>query len=99
MCIRDSGKLAHHLLSPKHHVRKTYYVEHQLCLDETAIKTLCNGSIILDEKTVLCAALEAVSYTHLDVYKRQEYEHRFMEKGQPIYRAIWKKYPMNEKNA
>ena len=28
-----------------------------------------------------------------------DYEHRFMEKGQPIYRAIWKKYPMNEKNA
>ena len=28
-----------------------------------------------------------------------EYEHRFMEKGQPIYRAIWKKHPMNEKNA
>ena len=28
-----------------------------------------------------------------------EYEHRFMEKGQPIYRPIWKKHPMNEKNA
>lgn len=28
-----------------------------------------------------------------------EYEHRFMEKGQPIYRAVWKKYPINENNA
>ena len=25
-----------------------------------------------------------------------EYEHRFMEKGQPIYRAVWKKHPMKK---
>lgn len=27
-----------------------------------------------------------------------EYEHRFMEKQQPIYRAIWKKFPMDVEN-
>lgn len=27
-----------------------------------------------------------------------EYEHRFMEKGQPIYRAIWKKHPMKKES-
>ena len=25
-----------------------------------------------------------------------EYEHRFMELGQPIFRAVWKKYPMKK---
>lgn len=27
-----------------------------------------------------------------------EYERKFMEKGQPIYRAVWKKYPIKNEN-
>lgn len=27
-----------------------------------------------------------------------EYEHRFMEKGQPIYRAVWKKHPVKKES-
>lgn len=27
-----------------------------------------------------------------------EYEHKFMEKGQPIYRAVWRKYPILNEN-
>lgn len=27
-----------------------------------------------------------------------EYERKFMEKGQPIYRAVWKKYPIKDEN-
>ena len=86
--ISNDGKLAHHLLSPKHHVRKTYYVEHQLCLHETAIKTLCNGSIILDEKTVLCAALEVINETscffHIEEGRYHQIKRMFSAVGNEV---------------
>lgn len=86
--VQLDGELAHHLLSPKHHVRKTYYVEHQLCLDETAIKTLCNGSIILDEKTVLCAALEVINETscffHIEEGRYHQIKRMFSAVGNEV---------------
>lgn len=64
LLITNDGKLAHRLLSPKHHVKKTYYVEHASSLSEEDQKTLCNGSIVLDDKQVLEAQLEVLDETH-----------------------------------
>ena len=60
LLISNDGQLAHRLLSPKHHVAKTYYVEHEKSVSEKDIETLCNGSIIIDDKPVLEAAFEVI---------------------------------------
>ena len=38
LLITNDGKLAHSLLSPKHHVEKTYYAEIENDLPEDAIR-------------------------------------------------------------
>lgn len=58
--ITNDGKLAHKLLSPKHHVEKTYYVEHKKVLTDENIEMLCNGSVVLDDKIVLPARLDRI---------------------------------------
>ncbi len=58
--ITNDGKLAHKLLSPKHHVEKTYYVEHKKELTDENIEMLCNGSVVLDDKIVLPARLDRI---------------------------------------
>ena len=53
LLITNDGKLAHRLLSPKHHVEKTYLVDLAQPLQEGDQKKLENGSIVLDEEPVL----------------------------------------------
>lgn len=43
LLITNDGPLAHKLLSPKHHVDKEYYVEHDLDMSEDDIKRLEEG--------------------------------------------------------
>ena len=64
LLITNDGKLSHRLLSPKHHVKKTYYVEHQEPLTEDDINILCNGTIVLDDKVILPATCERIDSNH-----------------------------------
>ncbi len=50
LLITDDGPLSHALLSPKRHVDKTYFVKPAHPLDETAIRALCEGVDIGDDK-------------------------------------------------
>lgn len=43
LLITNDGPLAHKLLSPKHHVEKEYYVEHDLIMSDDDIKRLQEG--------------------------------------------------------
>lgn len=43
LLITNDGPLAHKLLSPKHHVEKEYYVEHDLDMSEDDVKRLEEG--------------------------------------------------------
>ena len=43
LLIMNDGPLAHQLLSPKHHVEKEYYVEHELEMSEDDIRRLEAG--------------------------------------------------------
>ena len=56
LLITNNGQLSHRLLSPKHHVVKKYYIEMRLPVTTEMIETLCNGTIVLDDKPVKEAA-------------------------------------------
>ena len=64
LLISNHGQLAHRLLSPKHHVVKKYYIEMRDEVSEVMIETLCNGTIVLDDKPV-----KKANYTSLDAKK------------------------------
>lgn len=64
LLITNDGQLSHSLLSPKHHVAKTYYVELETSLSEADIVTLTEGSIILDEDV-----LQEAQITRIDEMK------------------------------
>lgn len=49
LLITDDGELAHRLLSPKKHVKKTYYVECQNSISDMEIDFLRNGVDIGDD--------------------------------------------------
>lgn len=49
LLITDDGELAHRLLSPKKHVKKTYYVECQKSISDLEIDFLRNGVDIGDD--------------------------------------------------
>lgn len=49
LLITDDGELAHRLLSPKKHVKKTYYVECQNSISDLEIDFLRNGVDIGDD--------------------------------------------------
>ena len=61
LLISNDGNLAHRLLSPKHHINKVYYVEHLNPLSKQDIETLCNGTIVIDDKVVLEAKYEKIN--------------------------------------
>ena len=64
LLITNDGKLSHFLLSPKHHVKKTYYVEMKNILSKEDIEILENGSIVLDEKVIKPAKVEVIDDYH-----------------------------------
>ena len=63
LLITNNGQLSHRLLSPKHHVVKKYYIEMRLPVTEEMIETLCNGTIVLDDKPVKEAAYTPIEDT------------------------------------
>ena len=60
LIVTNDGELAHNLLSPKKHVKKTYYAEIEGVLPENAVQLFEQGLDIGDEKKTLPAKLEYV---------------------------------------
>ena len=68
LLITNDGKLAHQLLSPKHHVTKTYLAEIAHSLSEEDIKRLENGTIELDGECILPAGVEVIDETFIKLH-------------------------------
>lgn len=66
LLITNDGELGHRLLSPKNHIKKTYYVkmEHEICEDE--IKQLEEGVDIGEKHLTLPAQIDIID--ELSVY-------------------------------
>lgn len=60
LLITDDGKLSHELLSPRHHVDKTYYCFASHELTQEHMRIMCEGMDIGDEKITLPAAIEYI---------------------------------------
>lgn len=63
LLITNDGELAHFLLSPKKHVKKTYYAEVKGVMDEKDIAAFEAGIILEDGYKCLPASLEIISST------------------------------------
>ncbi len=61
LLITNDGALAHRLLSPKHHVDKTYYVEVSGTLDESDVELFAEGLVLPDGLQCLPADLRILS--------------------------------------
>ena len=62
LLMTNDGPLAHHLLSPNHHVEKEYYVEHKLPLTQDDIQAITEG-ITFQSVTYRPAGYEKISDT------------------------------------
>ena len=62
LLMTNDGPLAHHLLSPNHHVEKEYYVEHKLPLTQDDIQAITEG-ITFQSVTYCPAGYEKISDT------------------------------------
>ena len=58
LLLTNNGDLAHRMLSPKHHVDKTYYLESDLPLDELDVQAFLDGVDIGEKKITLPATLK-----------------------------------------
>lgn len=69
LLITNDGELAHRLLSPRKHVDKTYYVEVDTIIPESAVQQFQEGIDIGEPKKTLPAKLELLSPTtaHLTI--------------------------------
>ena len=61
LLLTNDGKLAHRLLSPKHHVAKVYYARVQVVMTEADVQRFKEGFAVDDELTALPAELEILS--------------------------------------
>ncbi|MBQ8182522.1 MAG: rRNA pseudouridine synthase [Clostridia bacterium] len=68
--ITDDGEFAHDILSPNHHVTKTYIAEVSVDIDfEKAKKAFIEGVVLADGTVLLSALLEKMSGTDRHVFK------------------------------
>lgn len=63
LLLTNDGELAHRLLSPRHHVKKRYFVRLEHPLEPGTDRMFEDGIDIGDEKKTLPAKLEAISET------------------------------------
>lgn len=96
LLITNNGELAHRLLSPKHHVNKTYYAIIEGIVDETDITAFQRGLEIGDEdlKTALPAELKL--YQKPDFSKNLSYIEVTVQEGKfhqikRMFQAVGKK--------
>ena len=75
LLMTNDGPLAHHLLSPHHHVEKEYYVEHKLPLTDEDIYSIETG-ITFQSVTYRPARYEKISDTscHLTIREGKYHE-------------------------
>lgn len=57
LLLTDNGVLAHRMLSPKHHVDKTYYLESDLPMDASDVEAFLKGVDIGEKNITLPASL------------------------------------------
>ena len=76
LLITNDGDLAHRLLSPKHHVDKTYLVKSDKALSDEEIRDMEAGLDIGDEKLTLPASLKELSLEE-NMYELTIHEGRF----------------------
>lgn len=60
LLITNDGALAHRLLSPAHHVDKTYYVETETDIPQEAVLRMAEGILLHEDGITLPAKLELV---------------------------------------
>lgn len=71
LLLTNDGEFTHHLLSPSHHVPKTYYAKLDKAIPKEAISLFEEGVDIGDEKLTLPARLQILSEkeAHLTIYE------------------------------
>lgn len=71
LLITNDGEFTHHILSPSHHIPKTYLAELDYALPEDAIERFANGLDIGDDDLTLPAELTILEpYVHKNGYVR-----------------------------
>ena len=66
LIITNDGDMAHRLLSPKHHIDKTYYVVAKGSIDNKYIDEFKNGLVVDKDFTAMPAKLEILQYNNQD---------------------------------
>ena len=66
LIIANDGDMAHRLLSPKHHIDKTYYVVAKGSIDNKYIDEFKNGLVVDKDFTPMPAKLEILKYNNQD---------------------------------
>ena len=66
LIITNNGDMAHRLLSPKHHIDKTYYVVAKGIIDNKYIDQFKNGLVVDKDFTAMPAKLEILQYNNQD---------------------------------
>ena len=72
LIITNDGALAHRLLSPKHHVDKTYYVEASGILNDSDIELFSQGLVLTDGLECLPADLKILSVSEDEYTSKAE---------------------------
>ena len=65
LILSNDGDLAHHVLSPKHHVEKEYYVELDHAFDERNIASIETGIRLNEEEVCAPAKVTNIQENHL----------------------------------
>ncbi len=66
--ITDDGDFAHNILSPRHHVEKTYLAETDRIIEDTFLENMRNGMMLGDEQ-LMEAEIELIENQNTPVYK------------------------------
>ena len=66
--ITDDGDFAHNILSPRHHVEKTYLAETDCIIEENFLENMRNGMMLGDEQ-LMEAEIELVENHNNPIYK------------------------------
>ena len=66
--ITDDGEFAHDILSPRHHIDKTYLASTDVLIDEEYLESMRNGMILGDEQ-LLEAEIDLIENDGSPVYK------------------------------
>ena len=66
LIITNDGELSHKLLSPKKHVKKTYYVETDIYIDKKMTEVLENGVDIGDDRLTMKAEVKVSNQKNKD---------------------------------